>query len=171
MKPLHGQSLTMFQEEMKHIQYILIDEMSFIGSRLFVQIESHLHEAFPERNHCSFNYRSIILVGDLGQLSPVMDKPLYVGATPRRSLWTTFTTVINLETIFRQQGIFGTQSQFRQLLTNIHNATPTIDDWNLLQSRTTDSYPLKSIKGLTLQSTSLQQTFLWTTITSSCSNP
>ena len=49
MRPLHGQSLTMFQEEIKHIQYILIDEMSFIGSRLFVQIESRLREAFPEK--------------------------------------------------------------------------------------------------------------------------
>jgi hypothetical protein len=100
MRPLHGQSLTVFQEEMKHIHYILIDEMSFIGSRLFVQIESRLREAFPERNHCSFGYRSIILVGDLGQLPPVMDKPLYAGTTPGRSLWTTFTTVIKLETIF-----------------------------------------------------------------------
>ena len=40
MKPLHGQSLTIFQEEMKHIHYILIDEMSFIGSRLFVHNKS-----------------------------------------------------------------------------------------------------------------------------------
>ena len=47
IRPLHGQSLTVFQEEMKHIHYILIDEMSFIGSRLFVQIESRLCEAFP----------------------------------------------------------------------------------------------------------------------------
>ena len=30
MRPLHGQSLAVFQEEMKHIHYILIDEMSFI---------------------------------------------------------------------------------------------------------------------------------------------
>lgn len=36
MKPLSSQSLTMFQEEMKHIQYILIDEMSSIGSKLFM---------------------------------------------------------------------------------------------------------------------------------------
>ena len=49
MSPFHGQSLAVFQEEMKHIHYILIDEMSFIGSRLFVQIESRLREAFPEK--------------------------------------------------------------------------------------------------------------------------
>jgi ATP-dependent DNA helicase PIF1 len=137
MRPLHGQSLAVFQEEMKHIHYILIDEMSFIGSRLFVQIESRLREAFPKKkNHYSFGSCSIILVGDLGQLPPVMDKPLYARETPGRSLWTTFTTVVKLETIFWQQGISVTQSRFHQLLANLHNATPTIDDWNLLQSRT-----------------------------------
>jgi hypothetical protein len=72
----------------------------------------------------------------LGQLPPVVDKPLYVVETPWRTLWTTFTTGIKLETIFQQQVISDSQSRFRQLLTNIHDATPKIDDWNLLHSRT-----------------------------------
>ena len=55
MNPLHGQALLVFQEEMKHIQYILIDEMSFIGTKLFMHIESHLHEFFLEANNHSFN--------------------------------------------------------------------------------------------------------------------
>jgi hypothetical protein len=42
MIPLQGQSLVVFQEEMKHIHYILIDDMSFIGSIIFVQVESCL---------------------------------------------------------------------------------------------------------------------------------
>ena len=36
MRPLQGQSLAIFQEEMKHIRYILIDEMIFLGPRLFI---------------------------------------------------------------------------------------------------------------------------------------
>jgi hypothetical protein len=47
MRPLQGQSLAIFQEEMRHIRYILIDEMSFLGPRLFIQIDSRLREAFP----------------------------------------------------------------------------------------------------------------------------
>ena len=66
MNPLHGQDLSVFQEEMKHIQYILIDEMRFIGPNLFVQIEIPLRECFPETNNHSFRNQSIILVGDLG---------------------------------------------------------------------------------------------------------
>ena len=49
MQPLHGQALSVLQEEMKHMQYILIDEMRFIGPKLFVQIDSRLHECFPEK--------------------------------------------------------------------------------------------------------------------------
>ena len=74
IKPLHGQGLSLFQEEMKPIQYILIDEMNFIEPKLFVQIESHLRELFLETNDHSFDNWSIILVGNLGQLLPVMDR-------------------------------------------------------------------------------------------------
>jgi len=49
MKPLHGQALSVLQEEMKHIQYIFIDKMSFIKPKLFVQIESRLCECFAEK--------------------------------------------------------------------------------------------------------------------------
>lgn len=65
MKPLCGKALVMFQEEMRHVRYISIDEMKFIGPRLFIQIDSHLREAFPENKDCPFGGRFIILVGDL----------------------------------------------------------------------------------------------------------
>ena len=40
MQPLKGRSLSIFQEEMRHIRYVPIDEMSFIGPRLLIQIDS-----------------------------------------------------------------------------------------------------------------------------------
>ena len=46
----------------------------------------------------------MILVGDLGQLPPVKDKPLYIGNTAGRVLWKYFRKVVTLDTIFRQQG-------------------------------------------------------------------
>ena len=64
IKPLCGQALVVFQEEMRHIRYILIDDMRFIGPRLFIQIDSRLREAFLENKDCPFDGRSIILVGD-----------------------------------------------------------------------------------------------------------
>ena len=87
MQPLKGLSLSLFQEEMRHIRYVLIDEMSFIGPSLFIQIDSRLHEAFPKNKSTPFGGRSIILVGDLGQFPPVRDKPMYAGKTTGKVLW------------------------------------------------------------------------------------
>ena len=65
-----------------------------------------------------------------------MDKPLYARATLGNHLWIECRTVTILEMVFQQAGIDGTQQRFHELLTNIHNATPTLEDWNLLQYRT-----------------------------------
>ena len=51
--------------------------MSFIGKNLLMRIDSLLRQAFPENANIPFGGRSIILVSDLGQLSPVMDKIVY----------------------------------------------------------------------------------------------
>ena len=74
---LQGPQLITLQEEMKYVKYILIDEMSFIGRNLLIKIDSRLCQAFPESANIPFGGRSIILVGDLGQLPHAMDKPLY----------------------------------------------------------------------------------------------
>ena len=116
---------------MRYVTHILIDEMSFLGPRLFIQIDSRLREAFPEKRSVPFGGRSMILVGDLAQLPPVKDKPLYVGNTAGRVLWKDFIKVVTLDTIFRQQGTDPNQVKFKRLLANIRNAKPTVDDWNI----------------------------------------
>lgn len=62
---------------MKDTQYIIIDEMSFIGSKLFVQIDRHTCEGFSENNNYIVGYWSTLLIGHRGQLTLVMDKPMY----------------------------------------------------------------------------------------------
>jgi hypothetical protein len=52
-------------------------------------------------------------VGDLGQLPPVKDKPLYAGNTTGKVLWKKFNIVVTLDTIFRQQGNDPKQYSFR----------------------------------------------------------
>eukprot|EP01018_Ginkgo_biloba_P029278 Gb_13702 [translate_table: standard] len=118
MKPLQGVQLAIFQEELRPIQYIMIDEMSFLGPWLVMNVDSRLREAFPHYSHLPFGGRSMILLGDLAQLSPVMDKPLY--------------TTTN-------RGSDPAQLRFCQLLTNLRNIIPTIADWELLMTRTDTS--------------------------------
>ena len=104
MLSLEGQSLENLQERLLHIRYVLIDEMSFIGPNLLSNIDSRLREAFPSHRTSPFGGRSIILVCDLGQLPPVKDIPMYVGASCGNTLWRTFDTFITLSMVFRQQG-------------------------------------------------------------------
>lgn len=134
MYPLQGKSLAIFQEEMQHVRYILIDEMRFLGSRLFMQIDARLREAFPEKKNCPFGGRSIIFVGDLGQLPPMRDKPLHASNTTRKFLWNKFNIVVTLDTIFHQQGNNEKQSCFRRVLNNIRNVEPIIEYWVFLMS-------------------------------------
>ena len=136
---LDGARLIKFQEELRHVKYILIDEMSFIGRNLLSCIDSRLRQAFPENSLFPFGGRSIILVGDLGQLPPVMDKPVYACEGQVKELWNSFTTVVTLDTIFRQNGQNHEQKRFRHLLMNVRDAIPIVDDWKLLMSRTDSS--------------------------------
>lgn len=136
MKPLQGKTLTPFQEEMKHIRYILIDEMSFIGPNLLLKIDSRLREAFSRTHHLYFGGVSIILIGDLAQLPPVMDKIIYVSHSNAKLLWEQFTTVVTLQTMFLQQGDDPTQTHFCETLKNLCNAKQTHQDWEMLMTRT-----------------------------------
>lgn len=138
MQPLHVQALTMFQEKLKDIRYILIDEMSFIGLKLLLKIDSQLHKAFPHHKHSYFGGISMILIGDLTQLPPIMDKPIYTSHSNAITLWNQFTTIITLKMMFLQQGESLKKSQFRQTLLNIHSAHLTQEDWQSLMTRTKD---------------------------------
>jgi len=142
MRPLQGQALTLFQEEMCNIEYILIDEMNFIGPKLFTKIDSHLLEAFPHKKHQCFGGVSIILIGDLAQLSPVMDKPIYASHSTARMLWETFTIIITWETILHQGGDSQAQKMFHTILRNIHEAKLLQHDWETLINHTIKSISL-----------------------------
>jgi len=50
-------------------------------------IDYRLREGFPENSNICFGGRSIILVGDLGQLPPVMDRPPYASDNHAKLLW------------------------------------------------------------------------------------
>ncbi|XP_059070553.1 uncharacterized protein LOC131860191 [Cryptomeria japonica] len=133
---LQGTRLAIFQEEMAHSKYILIDEMSFIGQNMLENIDSRLRQAYPQSAHLSFAGISMILVGDLGQLPPVNDRPAYASNRRAKLLWEEFKIVVTLDKIFRQDGENIQQQRFRQLLTNLRDANPQIDDWKLLMMRT-----------------------------------
>ena len=76
-KQLEGNHLQQLQQAMSSSRYIIIDDMSMVGKKIFGQIDSRLRQAFPHHVQEIFGGCSLLLFGDFGQLPPVMDLPLY----------------------------------------------------------------------------------------------
>lgn len=76
-RELHGQQLHLIQQSFLAVEYIVIDETSMVGRKLFGQVDKRLRQIFPQQSHHMLGSCSCILFGDFGQLSPVMDLPLY----------------------------------------------------------------------------------------------
>ena len=91
--------------------------------------------------------KSLILIGDPGQLPPVADKPLY-HAKPSSDVgeqgyqtYKMFDKVVKLTVNQRVQGISPEQVSFRDLLLRLRKAESTVDDWKLLLTRQPSNIP------------------------------
>ena len=91
--------------------------------------------SFPEQQNQPFGGRSVILVGDFGQLPPVIDEPMYAKKLKRDSLsndginlYNQFREVYHLNTVRRQSGNSPEQHHFRNILMRLRDGESTIDD-------------------------------------------
>ena len=75
---LSGETLRTFQLKMGDIRYLIIDEYSVIGSRLMQEINKRCMAG--KGNNEPFGGLHIYFFGDLRQLPPVKDIPLYGSA-------------------------------------------------------------------------------------------
>ena len=82
-----------------------------------------------------------MLVGDFGQLPPVMDLPLY-SAVPRsaiadigRSTYQLFAKAVVLTEVLQQDGQDREQVRFRELLLHLRDGEVSVADWELLMAR------------------------------------
>ena len=85
LQPLSGSALQRLQENLKETWVVIIDEKSMIGQYLFYQIEARCREAKPARSSDLFSGISFLLMGDINQLAPVNDIPLF-SPTPAPTL-------------------------------------------------------------------------------------
>src|SRR5439155_1088008 len=125
---LNGESLKKLQNRLKGISYFIIDEKSMVGHRMLAIIDMRLRQAFPEQRNQVFGGRSLILVGDFGQLPPVLDESMY-SQIPRCDplsndgivAYSQFREVYKLDIIQRQSGDSEEQCNFRSLLLRLRN--------------------------------------------------
>lgn len=141
-KELEGKRLCQLQDELSDIAYIIIDEISMVGRKIFGQIDRRLQQAFPHHAQEVFGGCSILLFGDFGQLPPVMDLPLYTTVS-RSNLsdqgqraYQQFHKAFTLTRVMRQAGEDPEQTRFRDILLRLRNAEVTVEDWNRLMKQT-----------------------------------
>ena len=116
---------------------LIIDEISMVCADLLDAIDSVLRR-FRNRYE-PFGGVQLLMIGDLGQLTPVVtpedeqllrpyyDTPYFFGS---KALATTDYVTIQLETVYRQQ-----DTRFVELLDHIRQGNPTAADLQMLNSR------------------------------------
>ena len=84
-KALEGEQLQQLEQSFSGVDYLIIDEMSMLGRKPFGQVDQRVRQAFPHRAGEALGGCFCLLVGDFGQLPPVMDLPLY-SSVPRSAI-------------------------------------------------------------------------------------
>ena len=139
-KDLTGQSLIRLQNSLKEISYIIIDEYSMLGQKMFAWVDKRCTQATGLTDQL-FGGKSIILVGDPAQLPPVADKPLYhskpscILQEQGHLAYFMFNTVVKLSLNQRVKGSTPEQARFRDLLNRLGTGDCNTDDWKLLLTR------------------------------------
>ena len=146
-KDLTGQSLYRLQDNLRGIEYILIDEYSMLGQTTFGWIDKRCKQATGCYDKVLGGI-SVILIGDPGQLPPVADKPLY-HAQPSNligeqgySTYKMFHKVVKLTVNQRVQGSSPEQEHFKDLLLRLRKGESTTEDWQLLLTRQPSIAPI-----------------------------
>ena len=141
-KDLQGEQLSKIQQSLAGVEYLIIDEMSMVGRKMFGQVDKRLHQVFPHQSDQVLGGCSVLLFGDFGQLPPVMDLPLYTTSTSSvlsdigASGYQSFNRAVVLDQIMRQAGQDPSQVLFREILLRLRNGEVTEDDWKHLMTRT-----------------------------------
>jgi hypothetical protein len=74
------------EEKLGSVEYLIIDECSMLGCKMFSTISNRLTMAKHSNPDIVFGGINVILVGDFQQFSPVGDKPLYSALMPTHLL-------------------------------------------------------------------------------------
>ena len=141
-KDLEGNRLNEMQQTLSNTRYLIIDEMSMVGRKIFGQLDKRLRQLFPHNAEHVFGGCSVIIFGDFGQLPPVMDLPLYTTISRSdlseqgRCAYLHFNKVVVLDQVIRHAGQDPQQIQFWEILLRLRDGISTMDDWNYLMQRT-----------------------------------
>ena len=132
---LSADKLASLRNKFAKLQLLIIDELSMVGSNLLVRVHERLASIAGVPNSSPFADVIILAVGDLQQLPPVQETPVFKppksGYLALADLWGSNFQVCELTEVMRQQG----DQQFAQLLSRLRIGEHTSDDIAVLRSR------------------------------------
>ncbi|XP_069114560.1 uncharacterized protein [Argopecten irradians] len=133
-KPLDSQQLDTLRVKLNSLKVIFIDEISMVGNRMFNYINMRLQQIFATT--VAFGGVSVIAIGDLFQLKPVMDCWIFedmkedYGAIGS-NLWKDNFQIFELSEIMRQRE----DGEFALLLNRLREGSQTAEDIMALANR------------------------------------
>ena len=135
------------QKEFAKLKFVIIDEFSMIGCNMLSMIDQRLRQ-ITAKTHRSFGGLYVYMFGDIKQLPPVKDKPLFMqelsnmpSSLAGRLLFTTFDKYCVLQESMRQQGV--EQNQFRNFLDRLADCGSDDPDFDYLEQRRIDPDPIQ----------------------------
>ena len=149
LPPLPDQKKTLLRLSLSELKLLIIDEISMISNNRLLHIHQRLKEIFGTSSSKIFAGISIIAVGDLHQLPPIQQKPIFCRYSNDvynlSHPWHEF-KMIELVEIMRQKD----DQPFIELLNRLRVAQHTEADIRNIQSRAVDvndrnNYPLNEL--------------------------
>ena len=144
---LSSTNLSTLQNLFKEVFFLIFDEKSMIGLRVFGMIDQRLRQIRPSHREQYMGGLNCLLIGDFAQLPPVLQKPLYFADPVSNQLeikgqnaYLAFNKTIRLEQAMRQQG--DSQAAFRTALQHFREPKNITEiDWRLLSLRIANNIP------------------------------
>jgi len=133
--PLNGLNLHNFRGRFKDTKFVIVDEYSMIGCGLMHKLEKRLKEAM-DKEDSEFGGIFIYCFGDIQQLGPVGDSPVYstnqqsTDYISGRMLYHSIDGSIVLSQVQRQSNV-----KFQQVLNNVSTGNISDEDFKVLQTR------------------------------------
>ena len=151
-QPLSHDRLNTLRTKLSRLMLLIIDEVSMVGCNMLLEIHKRLQQIKGVSDDAVFGGVSILAVGDLYQLPPVGQAPLfstvsdcYAQLYGSGSLWRDYFLMVELTEIMRQRG----DSAFSELLCRVRTNSCTSDDITILKSREvatdTANYPSQAL--------------------------
>ena len=135
-KRLDSSRLNTLRSQLGGVKLIFLDEISMVGSTMFnVQINNRLKDIKGSKE--DFRGVSIIAIGDLFQLEPVMDRYIFKDldnseyAILAPNLWQSYFKMFELKEIMRQKE----SKVFAEILNRLREGNHTVDDILTIKER------------------------------------